>query len=243
MIKKALHTTLEELLALETSLWVQVAGMATSISFGVLIFSIHQSIHSYLVIAFILLIELLVIIFSVATFSIYLTKRGVTNADKLGLRKTLGASGWNLFLEISVQTTLLVLISIILSVGIVDVCLLMAGLSFEAILHNIGVFEYGLLLLTVFILSEATLFIIQGIALAPKMKTDYNTTTVFERSWFLKLAIFLFKISFALLILISVLLVGLLLFFVNSIAIKILLILHLGVLGSWYFYNKRKLLL
>lgn len=232
---------LNELLALEVTLWMQVGGMSASISFGVLIFSIHQTIHSPLVIALIILIELLIVLYSVSTFSIYLTKRGVANADKLGLRKTLGASGWILFLEISAQTTLLMLLSILFSVGLIDVSLLMAGLSFETILHSIGVFQYGILLLIVFLLSEGTLFIIQGIAMAPNMKTDYNATTVFERTWFLKLAKVLFKISFILLVLISGLLVALLLFFINIVAMKVLLILHFGVLGFWYFYNKLKL--
>lgn len=241
MIKKAILTTLEQLLALETRLWVQVGGMAASISFGVLIFTIHQSLHSNYIIALILLIELLIVVYSVSTFSIYLTKRGIDNADKLGLRKTLGASGWNLFLEISAQTTLLMILSILLSVGIIDVSMLMAGLSFETLLHSIGVFQYGIFLLTVFLLSEGTLFIIQGIALAPNMKTDYNATTVFERSWFLKLANLLFKISFSLLIAISLLLISLLLFFIDDAAMKVLLILHFGVIGGWYYYNKLKL--
>lgn len=241
MIKKSLNTTLEKLLALEPPLWMQIGGMSASISFGVLIFTIHQSIHSNFVFALILLIELLVVLYSVSTFSIYLTNRGIANADKLGLRKTLGASGWNLFLEISAQTTMLMLLSILFSVGLIDVSTLVAGLSFETILNSIGVFQYGLLLMTVFLLSEGILFIIQGIALAPNMKTDYNTTTVFERSWFLKLARTLFRISFVALILIGLILIALVLFFINSIAIKVLLILHFAALGGWYYYNKLNL--
>lgn len=241
MIKKALHTTLEELLSLKTSLWMQVIGMAASISFGVLIFSNHQFVHSWQIIGLILLIEFLIVIYSVATFSIYLSNKGIKNAAKVGLRKTMGATGWNLFVEISAQTTMLLVLSIFISVGIIDVSMLIAGLSFETILNSIGVFQYGMLLLTVFLLSEGTFFIIQGIALAPNMKTDYNTTTVFEKSWFLKLEKALFKISFALLLLISLLLIGLVLFFINGVALKVLLILHFIVLGSWYFYNKRNL--
>jgi hypothetical protein len=241
VIKKALQTTLQDLLDLNPALWVQVVGMSASISFGVLVFSNHHTMHSKYVIALIVLIELLIVLFSVATFSVYLTKRGVAQADKLGLRKTLGATGWNLFLEISSQTTLLIVISMVLSIGILDVCMLMAGLSFENILQSIGVVEYSILLLAVFLISEGTLFIIQGIALAPKMKTDYNETTVFEKSWFLKLANLLFRISFILLVLVSILLIGFALFFVHIIGVKILLILHLGVLGFWYFYNRRNL--
>lgn len=241
MLKKSLYSTLEKLFALDTPLWMQVGGMSASISFGVLIFTIHESIHSNAVIALILLIEILIVLYSVSTFSIYLTKRGVANAEKLGLRKTMGASGWSLFLEISLQTTLLMLLSIILSVGLIDVSMLTAGLSFEIMLHNIGVFQYGTLLLMVFLLSEGTLFIIQGIALAPNMKTDYNETTVFERSWFLKLGNTLFNISFIFLILIGIILISLLLFFVSSIGIKILLIIHFSVLGIWYYYNKSTL--
>ena len=96
-------------------------------------------------------------------------------------------------------------------------------------------------MLLVFLLSEGTLFIIQGIALAPNMKTDYNETTVFERSWFLKLANTLFKISFVFLVLIGVILISLLLFFVSSVGIKVLLIIHFSALGIWYYYNKRTL--
>ena len=241
MLKKSLNSTLQRLLALDNPLWMQVIGMSASISFGVLIFTIHQSIHSVGVVALILLIEILIVLYSVSTFSIYLTKRGIANAEKLGLRKTMGASGWSLFLEISIQTTLLILLSIVLSVGLIDVSMLMAGLSFELLLNNIGVFQYGTLLLMVFLLSEGTLFIIQGIALAPNMKTDYNETTVFERSWFLKLAKTLFKISFVFLILIGVILIALLLFFVSSLGIKVLLIVHFSALVIWYYYNKRTL--
>lgn len=137
MIKKSLNTTIEKLLALEPPLWMQIGGMSASISFGVLIFTIHQSIHSNFVFALILLIELLVVLYSVSTFSIYLTNRGIANADKLGLRKTLGASGWNLFLEISAQTTMLMLLSILFSVGLIDVSTLVAGLSFETIRKSV----------------------------------------------------------------------------------------------------------
>ncbi len=239
MIKKALLTLFNNLIALDKSLWMQIGGMSVSLSFGAFIFTLYKTSHTSSEITLVLLIELLIILFSVLTFSTYLSNKGAASAAKLGLRKTLGTTGWRLFLEISIQTTVLVILSILFSVGIMDVSLLMAGLSFETIINSIGVIEYGILLLSVFILSEAALFIIQAIALAPQIKSDYNATAIFEKTWFLKIGKTLLKVSFVLLILISLLLVILLLFFISNIAIKVQLILHYTVLCIWYYNNKR----
>jgi len=229
---------LNELLALKSSLWMQVGGMASAISFGVFLFSVHQSINSNQGMALILVIELLIILFSVSTFSIYLTKKGFGNAEKLGLRKILGASGFRLFIEVSVRTTLLIILSIIISIGIMDVTTWLVGLRFEHILQRIGVLQFGTLLLVVFIVSEGAMFMIIGVALAPNLKESINKTTNFEKYWFNKLGKILSTTSVLLLVSIALLLALLLVLFNQPIATLILIILFFSLLVAWCLYNK-----
>ncbi|MCF6359192.1 MAG: hypothetical protein L3J29_00335 [Cyclobacteriaceae bacterium] len=229
---------LNELLALKPSLWVQVGGMSSAISFGVFLFSVHQSINSNQGMALILVLELLIILFSVSTFSIYLTKRGFGNAEKLGLRKILGASGFRLFIEVSVRTTLLIILSIIISIGIMDVTTWLVGLSFEHIIQRIGILQFGTLLLVVFIVSEGVMFIIIGVALAPNLKESINKTTNFEKYWFEKLGKMLSTTSILLLVSIALLLISLLVFFNQPMATLILIIIFFSLLVTWCLYNK-----
>jgi len=238
VIKKPLQNVLNELLALKPSLWVQVGGMSSAISFGVFLFSVHQSVNSNLGMALILVLELLIILFSISTFSIYLTKRGFGNAEKLGLRKILGASGFRLFIEVSVRTTLLIILSIIISIGIMDVTTWLVGLSFEHILQRIGVLQFGTLLLVVFIISEGVMFIIIGVALAPNLKESINKTTNFEKYWFEKLGKMLSTTSVLLLVSIALLLVWLLVLFSQPMATLMLIIIFFGLLVTWCLYNK-----
>lgn len=229
---------LNELLALKPSLWVQVGGMSSAISFGVFLFSVHQSINSNRGMTLILALELLIILFSISTFSIYLTKRGFGNAEKLGLRKILGASGFRLFIEVSVRTTLLIILSIIISIGIMDVSTWLVGLSFEHILQRIGVLQFGTLLLVVFIISEGVMFIIIGVALAPNLKESINKTTHFEKYWFNKLGKMLSTTSIFLLVSIALLLVSLLVLFNQPMTTLILIIIFFSLLVAWCLYNK-----
>ncbi len=238
MIKKPLQNILHELLALKPSLWVQIGGMSSAISFGVFLFSIHQTIHSNLGIALIIVLELLIIIFSITTFSIYLTKRGFGNAEKLGLRKILGTSSFRLFTEVAVRTTLLIILSILISIGIMDVSTWLVGLSFEYMLQSIGVLQFGTLLLAVFLVSEGVLFIIIGIALAPNLKENISETTNFEKYWFSKLEKLLSSTSLWLSLLIALLLVLLIALFKLPISIMLLLIGFYIFLVAWVFYNK-----
>ncbi len=238
MIKKPLQNVLSELLALKPSLWVQVGGMSSAISFGVFLFSIHQTLDSNLGIALILVLELLIVLFSVSTFSIYLTKKGFGNAEKLGLRKILGASGVRLFIEVSVRTTLLVILSILISIGIMDVATWVVGLSFEYILQSIGALQFGTLLLIVFIVSEGVMFIIIGVALAPNLKESINETTRFEKYWFGKLGRMLLKTSVLLLLLITVSLTVLVVLFNQPLSMLLLISIFFIFLVAWCLYNK-----
>ncbi len=240
MIKKALQSTLQELQALNLSLWVQVGGMSASISFGMLLFSLHKELHASWAWILISVISLLIVLFSVSTFSIYLAKKGIGSADKLGLRKTLGASGWRLFLEIAIRTTLLIIISIILSIALIDAATLMVGLKFEYILNNIGIIQFASLLLLVFILSEGGLFIIMAVALAPQIKANINETTLYEKSRFEKITKWLSILSLALNILIGILVIVLTLFYVEAVAIKILIYTFYALLIGWFYFNKRR---
>ncbi len=229
---------LNELLALKPSLWVQVGGMSSAISFGFFLFSLHQSISSNQGMVLILVLELFIILFAVSTFSIYLTKRGFENAEKLGLRKILGASGFRLFIEVSVRTTLLIILSIIISIGIMDVTTWLVGLSFEHILQRIGILQFGTLLLVVFIVSEGVMFIIIGVALAPNLKENISETTHFEKYWFAKLEKLLSRAGFTLSLLIAILLVMLVVLFTQPLSIILLIILFFIFLVGWYLYNK-----
>ncbi len=231
---------LSELLALRLSLWVQVGGMSASISFGMLIFSIHQSVHSNGGLLLVLFIELLIILFSISTFSVYLTKRGISNAEKLGLRKILGASGWSIFIEVAVRTTLLITLAIIISIAIIDVATWVVGLSFEHIIQSIGILQFGTLLLVVFIVSEGVMFIIIGVALAPTLKQSINKTTSYDKYWFEKLGKLLSKTSMLLAGIIAVLLLVLIFYFVKELALKILVLIFYMLLVLWHFYNKKQ---
>jgi len=238
VIKKALQSTLQELQTLNLSLWVQVGGMSASISFGMLLFSLHKELHASWAWGLILAMSLLIVLFSVSTFSIYLAKKGIGSADKLGLRKTLGTSGWRLFLEIAVRTTLLILISIILSIAFIDAATLMVGLKFEYILNNIGVIQFASLLLLVFILSEGGLFIIIAVALAPQIKANINETTLYEKLRFEKITKWLSFLSLVINVLIGILVLVLTLFYVEEMAIKMLVYIFYSLLIGWYSFNK-----
>ena len=239
MINRALQKILEQLLSLNTGLWIQIGGMAVSFSLGVLLFT-FSSTQPNNSIVLLLLIEFLIIILSISTFSIYLTKGASNVAEKVSLRKTLGATGWSLFLETSIQTILIVLLSILFSVGLIDVSMPFAGLSFESNLNNTGMFQYSLLLFIVFMLSIAILFIIQGIALAPNIKSDINATTFFERAWFNKLTKILKWVSFILGISTGVLLFYLLIFLETDLGLKILSLMFYAIMGLWWRYNNRR---
>ena len=195
MIKKALKETIDQLIGLNPNLWLQVGGMSVSMSLGVTVFSTYRSGGTTLELALLLLTELFIVLFSISTFSIYLAKAATKRSEKLGLRKTLDTSNWDLFLETSAQTTLLVTISIICSIGVIDVTMLIAGLNFEIVLQNIGALHYGALLLAVFILSEGMLFIVQGVALAPSARSEFAATTLYEKNWFVRLARILSNLS------------------------------------------------
>lgn len=240
MIKKALKSTLQELQALNGPLWVQVGGMSTSISFGMLLFSLHNELHSKWGWVLMICIELLLILFSVSTFSIYLAKKGITSADKVGLRKVLGASGWELFLEISARTTLLIVIAIVLSIALIDTTTLMVGLRFENILFHIGVLQFASLLLAVFLISEGVLFMIIGIALAPEIKINIKETTSFEEDRFRKITKSLSGISLILALIIAVLAIFLTVLYVELIAIKILISVFFALSIGWYYFNKSR---
>jgi len=241
VIKKPLQNVLHELLALKPALWVQVGGMSLTISFSVLLFSLHQTINSNQGIALILVLELLIILFSVSTFSIYLTKRGFGNAEKLGLRKILGASGARLFIEVSVRTTLLVILSIVISIAIMDIATWLVGLSFKSILQSIGALQFGVLLLLVFLVSEGAMLIVIGVALAPNLKESINETTNFERYWFRKLGKMFSKISVLILALIALLLAALLVLFTQPIATRLLIFIFFSLLVAWCLYNKYRI--
>ncbi|MCF6353227.1 MAG: hypothetical protein L3J06_09480 [Cyclobacteriaceae bacterium] len=231
---------LNELLALNPSLWVQVGGMSSAISLGVFLFSMHQTIHSNQGIALILVLELLIILFSVATFSVYLTKKGFGNAEKIGLRKILGTSGFQLFIEVAVRTTLLITLSILISIGIMDVSTRLVGL-FEYMLQSIGVLQFGILLLIVFLILEGALFIIIGVALAPNLKQNINEITKFDKYWFTKLGGLLLKSSLLLVVIIAVLLSVFTIGFVKLTALKLLILIFYTLLVLWYLHNRRPL--
>lgn len=239
-MKKALSDTLKQLLGLNTLLWVQVVGMAVSISLGVTIFSSFQSGGSTLELAFLLLTELFIVLFSITTFSIYLAKMAARRTDTLVLRKTLGTSSWNLFLETSAQTSMLVILSIVLSIGVADVTMLIAGLNFEVILQSIGVLHYGALLLTVFIVSEGILFIVQGVALAPNARSEFEATTLYEKQWFLQLTKILYKLSvlFGVLSIVAFLL----LYITCSMPFKVIIIesIFYLALAVWWIINRNE---
>lgn len=239
MIRKALKYTLDKLLSLNTPLWIQVGGMTMSISLGVIIFSTYPTGETTLEISLLFLTELFIILFSIASFSVYLSKIASRRAEKLGLRKTLGTSGWKLFLETSAQTSLLVILSIILSIAIVDVSLALAGVNFGSLLQNFGVLHFGLLLLAVFIVSEGVLFIIQGVALAPNAKADIDTTTLYEKSWLSKLSFSLIKLSLILGVLILISIVFLLITEPVILRVSILYLVFSGMLASWWHINRR----
>lgn len=239
MIKKALKNTLSQLLSLNTPLWIQVGGMTMSISLGVILLSTYPAGETTLEITLMFLTELFIILFSIATFSVYLSKVGTRRAEKLGVRKTLGTSGWKLFLETSAQTSLLVILSIFLSIAIVDVGLALAGVNFGSLLQNFGVLHFGLLLLAVFIVSVGVLFIIQGIALAPNAKADIDTTTLNEKTWLLKLSHSLIKLSLILGALVFISLILLLIAEPVILRVFILYIVFYGMLASWWHINRR----
>ncbi len=229
-----------ELLALNPSLWVQVGGMSSAISFGVILFSIHQTIHSNQGIALILVLELLIILFSVTTFSVYLIKKGAGNAEKIGLRKILGTSGFRLFIEVAVRATLLIILSILISIGIMDVSIRLVGLSFEYMLQSIGVLQFGTLLLIVFLILEGALFIIIGVALAPNLKQKINEITKFDRYWFTKLGGLLLKSSLLLVVIIAALLSIFTIGFVRLTALKLLILIFYTLLVLWYLHNRKQ---
>lgn len=239
MITKALKNTLEQLLSLNMPLWIQVGGMTMSISLGVIMFSTYPSGGTTLEVTLLFLTELFIVLFSIATFSVYLSKIAAKRAEKLGMRKTLGASGWNLFLETSAQTTLLIVLSIFFSIAIVDVSLALTGVNFGALLQSLGVVHFGLLLLAVFIVSEGVLFIVQGVALAPNAKADFEATTLYEKIWLLKLSRALNKLSLVLGCM--VLLAFVLLHFTEPIILRvsILYFAYFGLLASWWFINRK----
>lgn len=217
-----------------------MVGIAVSISLGVTIFSSFQSGATILELALLMLSELFIVLFSIATFSIYLAKMAAKQSENFGLRKSLGTSSWNLFLETSVQTTLLVLLSILFSVGLIDVSMLIAGLNFEVVLQSIGVLHYGALLLAVFILSEGMLFIIQGVALAPNARSEFDATTIYEKHWFLRLAKALCKLSmfFGLLAIVSFVFLYLSKDLPSS--APLLEVVFYSLLFTWWFVNRRE---
>ena len=214
--------------------------MSASISFGMLLFSLHRELHASWAWLLIVAISFLIVFFSVSTFSIYLAKKGISAAEKLGLRKTLGTSGWRLFLELSVRTTLLIILSIILSIAFIDAATLMVGLKFEYILNNIGVIQFATLLLVVFVLSEAGLFVVLGVALAPQVKVNIKETTLYERLRFKKIKRWLSLLSLVISIVIGVLVTLLTLFYVEAFAIKILIFTFYVLLIGWYYFNKKR---
>lgn len=228
------------MLGLNASLWLQVVGMAISMALGVTIFSTYHSQGSTLELTLLLLTELFIVLFSISTFSIYLSKSAVKRSEKLGLRKTLGTSSWNLFLETSAQTTFLLMVSIVLSIGLIDVGMLLAGLSFELVLQSIGILHYGVLLLSVFILSEGMLFIIQGVALAPNARNEFEETTLYEKNWFLNLIKVLCRLSilFGLFALVSFVL----LWFSGAIGMRatVLEIIFYIILITWWALNRKQ---
>jgi len=240
VIKKTLLSTLQELQTLNLALWVQIGGMSASISFGMLLFSLHRELQATWAWGLILAISLLIVLFSVTTFSIYLAKKGIRGSEKVGLRKTLGTSGWKLFLELSVRTTLLIILSIILSIAFIDAATLMVGLKFESILHNIGLIQFATLLLVVFILSEAGLFFIMGIALAPQVKANIKETFLYEKLRFEKIKKWLSLLSLVINSIIGILVILLTIFYIEAFAIKILIYIFYALLIGWYYFNKNR---
>jgi len=239
VIKKSLQTTLEHLLKLNALLWIQVGGMSVSISLGVLILGTYHTGDSLWKLIFIFLGELFLIIFSITSFSVYLSNSATIRAEKLGLRKTLGTSGWSLFLETSAQTTLLMLLSILLSIVLVDVSLFWIGLNFETLLHSYGVVHYGLLLLIIFIVSEGVLFVILGVALAPNVQSKFDETTLRAKAWFIRLTKVLIQLSVLFLVLAGILMVPL---FYSSTVLSRVALLYLVfylLLISWWVVNKK----
>ncbi len=240
MIKKALAPLLKELLALVPQLWLQVIGISAAISLSVLILNIHASMQSKTGTLVTIAIALVIVLFAATTFSVFLLHRHHLKSAKLGLRKLLGTRSWKLLVEATLQTSFLVVLAMLISFGVIDVSTMLAGLNFTFILKNIGVMHYSLFMLGFFLLSVSALFVIQGIALAPKAKDNITKTTLQEKQWFISIKQTLANISLYLCALLAVSLVVLVSVYHQPVGISLLLFFYFAFLMGWCLLNKQQ---